>query len=317
MTAAEIEAHPVYRFRWYHHLELAPGLFTRTDGHLNVVLTRYLLQRCSVTGLTCLDIGVMDGMISFLLERRQAKRVVAYDRHSKPVDPISNGDRFRFVHQVMQSKAEYVWDIPLSRLRNRLSTPFDVVVFSGVMYHMFDPMSGLGYARSLVRNGGLLLIETAAILDPDALMYFNSHGRYHPGADFWFTSVGCLDYLMRYFRLKILDTCYLECFPVESRMLLRVAMVCRALPNHLAEESDNWMRLQDTGLIHPDFKDCVDWADVESAKPEVPYSGVNEQLVLHPSLGSVNLYETLKSTPPLDLTKYGHLRTLRLDDVAI
>ena len=48
-----------------------------------------------------------------------------------------------------------------ARRAEQLPTRFDVVNFSGVMYHMVDPLAGLAIARSFVREGGLLMLESA------------------------------------------------------------------------------------------------------------------------------------------------------------
>ena len=63
-------------------------------------------------------------------------------------------------------------------LRQSGEAPFDVVVFSGVMYHMLDPLGGLAHAHSLVRDGGLLILETSAIIDHEAIFAANRENRF-------------------------------------------------------------------------------------------------------------------------------------------
>lgn len=313
MTREEIEADPLFRFRWYHHLELTPGLFTATEGHANVILTRTLLRGCEVRDRSCLDIGAMDGMMSWLMERRGARHVTAYDRRSRLDEQYSNGDRFRFVHKIFNSKVDLIWNVPLRDLP-QAAAPSDVVVFSGVLYHMFDPMSGLATARGLVRNGGLMVIETAAILDNSMSMYFNADGRFHPWMDYWFVSLDCCDYLLRYFHLRVLDCCHLYCFESHGKHLIRLGLVCRAVPGYLGGKEDPWMKLQDTGLIDPDFNECLDWPRVESDAPDVPYRTSGYPLVMRDDVDSVDIWQSIRQQQPLSVTEFHHLRTLQLDD---
>src|SRR5690349_7251130 len=116
MTREEIESDPIWKFRWYHRLELLPDLFTPTEGHANVIATRTMLRGCDVAGARCLEVGAMDGMLAYLMERRGASHVYAYDRWSRYGEAYSNGDRFRFIHRHFESKVEHVWNIPLRDL---------------------------------------------------------------------------------------------------------------------------------------------------------------------------------------------------------
>ncbi|WP_353936474.1 DUF1698 domain-containing protein [uncultured Brevibacillus sp.] len=42
---------------------------------------------------------------------------------------------------------------------------FDIVQHTGLLYHVRDPLWTISQARSVVKTGGHLLIETACILD--------------------------------------------------------------------------------------------------------------------------------------------------------
>jgi hypothetical protein len=80
MERGEIERHKAFSQRWYYRLELAPGLFTDGEERPNVALTRELLAKVELGPDTrCLDIGIQEGLVSILMERRGAQ-VVAYDR---------------------------------------------------------------------------------------------------------------------------------------------------------------------------------------------------------------------------------------------
>ncbi len=144
---------------------------------------------------------------------------------------------------------------------------FDIVVLSGILYHVYSPFHLLGYARSLVRPGGLVIIETAAILDQSYSMQYNfqSDGYVYHWWDVWFMSVPLLDYLLRLCRLAPLDCVFL--WPVQKtwvhnakklvrklffrqppasvagvmQNLVRIGITCRATDKILADNSETLM----------------------------------------------------------------------------
>ena len=64
---------------------------------------------------------------------------------------------------------------------------FDVVVLSGVLYHCFGPLHTLAMARSLIRTGGLMIVETFAVVDEQYAMYFNARGFFIPDPSTYFS----------------------------------------------------------------------------------------------------------------------------------
>jgi 2-polyprenyl-3-methyl-5-hydroxy-6-metoxy-1,4-benzoquinol methylase len=231
----------IFKEGWYYSIELMPDILTRGRGHQNVALTRRLLRHCEVQNQTCLDMGTMEGMIPVLLRRRGAKKVVA-------VDVRDLSERIRCVQHYLSTDFEYVPNLTHNRtfdvLKERGLTNFDIVVLSGVLYHVFDPMRTLAIARSLVRSGGLMVVETAAAVDRAYGMSFNVRGTvYDNPGDFWFMTVPMLDYLLRYFKLAPLDTVFFgpHRFP-SSFKHCRVAVVCRAVDYVPAPADDLWIQ---------------------------------------------------------------------------
>ena len=297
-TLAEDE---VFRGDWYHSIELAPGLYTEGLDFRNIELTRTLLRRFDVQGLRCLDIGVEDGMFSVLFKRRGANEVVGYDR-------LSLTHRIDLVRNALEVDFEYLHGFSLAELPARLEEaghePFDIVLFSGVLYHMIDPLAGVLLARGLVRNGGLMVLETAGIVDDQMAMHFNHCGRFNPGTCYWLASVGCLDYMARFSRLQPIDCTYFLT-PKKHRRELgldqgRVAIVCRAVDRHLPDEEDTWMTHDTNQHVQIDFDEFLDWNRLESSRPPVPYAAP-DGLVDRMSTGGIDVYESMKATPAHEL----------------
>jgi 2-polyprenyl-3-methyl-5-hydroxy-6-metoxy-1,4-benzoquinol methylase len=185
-TIEKLKEKKVFQEQWYHSIELLPGVFTRGYDMTNISLTREILKGCEIKDVSCLDIGAMDCMITTLLKRRGAAKVVAYDRS------LDSEERVALVKDVLQLDFEYIrgmkfFDLPM----NLTQEVFDVVVFSGVLYHMFDPLAGLAIVRGLVRNGGLVVVETSAILNNVMAMYFNAGGRFYPKTNYWQICMSC------------------------------------------------------------------------------------------------------------------------------
>lgn len=247
---------------WYYTMELAPDVFTAGRDYRSVALTRRMLRSIDVEGRSCLDIGAMEGLVSALLCRRGAGRVVSYDRAAKL-------DRIGLVKACLGLDFEYLSRFKLGLLRERLhGEVFDVVIFSGVLYHMFDPMAGLAIVRGLVRDGGVVVLETSAVVEDDLVMHLNARGRFFPWTNYWQVNVGCLNYLLRFMRLEPIDLSFFDARTREpdAPRLCRVAVTCRATRDVPGLPEDEWVRLERA----KDFFEFLDWKAVRSDEEPVP-----------------------------------------------
>src|SRR6185503_11906309 len=80
MPAELLSGHPAFGNPWYYEMELAPGVFSPGREQRSVAQTRELLRRTDVTGASCLDLGIQEGLVTTLLVRRGGAEVVGYDR---------------------------------------------------------------------------------------------------------------------------------------------------------------------------------------------------------------------------------------------
>lgn len=279
---------------WYHSIELYPGFFTPGHAFTNIVATRAILSRCEIERMACLDIGTMDGLIAAILSRRKAGYVLACDRYDRHV-------QIDLVRRALGLNFQYLPNATLADVRARSpklhGEPFDLVVFSGVLYHMYDPMNGLAIVRSLVREGGIVVIETTAAVSDLHVGYFNAYGRNQKDPhDYWTVSVTLLDYLLRYFRLKPLDCAFFENgSPTEDGSPgVRVAIPCLAVAEQLHDESDGWMVAN-----RDDYAGYQDWTSPN--KRPVGYEGlVCDRPVWHPS-GGLDLKRSIVQSSPVAL----------------
>lgn len=256
MDAEEIRSHPAFNGRWFYKLELAPGLYTPGPDRSAIAQTRELLRRVEVEGTRCLDVGTQEAMVPILLNRRGAAEVVAYDI-------VLPERRLDLVREALGVEFETVGGMGLRDFPQ--TEPFDVVIFSGVLYHMFDPLSGLATVRGLVRNGGICIVETMVAFDDSLAMHFNA-GRYTPQA-LWLMTPSCLDYLLRWLRLEPLDVVRLGTGDTG-----RMAVACRAVEEPVGD--DEWIV---TSQRQKGARaESLDWDAVASDAPPVAYASEGE-----------------------------------------
>lgn len=280
MRPNAIKRHPGFAQPWYYTIELAPGIYTPGEQHVNVALTRRLLSRVEIGHeVRCLDVGIEEGLVSVLLGRRGAQ-VVAYDRvfSKERLDLVRDAldAGFELVGEPTENHANRLWfgrggptpgrGMPLPQLRGTLAAgghgPFDVVVFSGVLYHVYDPLASLALIRGLVRTGGIVIVETAAVFDGALSLNLNSAARFAPLA-IWLPSLGCLDYLLRLVRLDPIDVVY------RGRGRGRIAIACRAVDQPSGDPDDDFI----VSPLHDyELAEYLDWPAVASGDPPIAYA---------------------------------------------
>jgi tRNA (mo5U34)-methyltransferase len=151
----------INRIQWFHTIDLGNGIVTpgvdRTDAKLK---TLHFPE--SLAGKSFLDVGAWDGFFSFEAERRGADRVLAIDEFVWAGKAWASKDGFETARRVLNSKVEdkliSVYEISPASVGQ-----FDVVLFSGVLYHLEHPYLGLRNVASVTKE--LLILETHTDLE--------------------------------------------------------------------------------------------------------------------------------------------------------
>ena len=284
---------------WYYSIELKPGVFTRGYEFPNVMCTRELLARLVPSGLDVCDIGTMEGLIPVLLKRRGARSVVA-------LDGIDLTERVQLVRVCTGQNFDYIPNVPLGRVTQVLSERarptwwgtklrrgFDVVVLSGVLYHVFSPFHAIGLARTLLRQRGLLILETAAS-DQDVYaqnwVFQGDRWIYPNGTNTWFPTLRLLDHFLRFMKLKTVDCVHKR----DHADIVRVAVAAVATANPLPLKAESEWFIKST--MNLDYNDVVDTAWAEGDAIEIPYPSSN--CVNHEELSTaVDLHRTVEGVP--------------------
>jgi hypothetical protein len=292
--------------KWYYKIELPGGTFTNGTPRENFALCRQFFPRIEKTGLRCLDLGSQDFAGPVLFLRQGAGELVAYDR-------LNLETRRQVISKAYDAQFHYASGLSLMSLKQHLrdqhiSTAFDYVNFCGVLYHMIDPLAGLGLARSFVRTGGIMLLETSFAVDQGYVARVNHAGKLYDCSNYFQVSLDSLDYWLRMLRMKIIDAAFTDPW---MGTIGRVVVVCRAVDQPVAEPEDTWMLKP---WVEKDFEPYgLNYAELASTVSPVVYRGSGRG-VMHAGLDSLNLDATYRK---FGATHIDHnLSVLRLKDVA-
>jgi glycosyltransferase involved in cell wall biosynthesis/SAM-dependent methyltransferase len=145
---------------WFHSLELGNGLFAPGQIRLEVLRRQleWLHLPKDLAGQSLLDLGSWDGFYAFEAERRGAARVLATDSFSWNGSGWGSKQGFLLAREILRSKVEDM-DIDIMDICPERVGLFDVVLFSGMLYHMRDPIRALQNAASVCKRH--MIVETA------------------------------------------------------------------------------------------------------------------------------------------------------------
>ncbi|VTT98740.1 Methyltransferase type 11 OS=Methylocystis sp. (strain SC2) GN=BN69_2986 PE=4 SV=1: Methyltransf_23 [Gemmataceae bacterium] len=165
---------------WYHEFDFGNGLraVPRTPpdaGHRRIwAFIEEQLSRIEFRGKSVLDIGCWDGYWSFLAERRGATRVLATDDVSQN---WAAGKGIHVAKELLRSAIEVRQNVSVYDLAS-LNERFDVILFLGVWYHLFDPFYALAQIRHCCHANTVVLMEGSVATElgrQEALYNFADH----------------------------------------------------------------------------------------------------------------------------------------------
>ena len=165
MTPTELQS-AVDQFHWYHEINVGQGVITKPRDRFDMSwdLIRDGMASIDLRNKRVLDIGTRDGKYAFEAEK-QGANVDAID------NDLSEGALWLVKH--FKSKVDFV---KCNLNEFDAGTPYDVVLFLGVLYHLRYPMWGLRKVSQAVKQGGKLCIETALYMKNDLpLLYCPVH----------------------------------------------------------------------------------------------------------------------------------------------
>lgn len=134
-----------------------------------------------------LDIGALDGGLSFELEKRGAAEVVAIDLWQE-----TGREGFDLACETLKSKVKGIQMDVMDVSPDNLGT-FDLVFMFGVLYHLRHPLLALEKVRSVCRD--LLILETHIdLLDcsKPAAAFYAGDELCHDPTNWWGPNIPCV-----------------------------------------------------------------------------------------------------------------------------
>jgi tRNA (mo5U34)-methyltransferase len=188
----------IAEIHWFHSMDLGHGL--RTSGP---VAPDELQARLSwlrfpedLSGQSFLDIAAWDGFYSFEAEQRGAARVLATDHFCWHGPGWGSKAGFLLAREALRSRVEDR-DVDVMDVCREAVGEFDVVLFSGIFYHLRDPLRALANAASVARK--LLLVETAVgfLRVREPVMGYLPRQPGNEGSNYWRPNPALIRLLLR------------------------------------------------------------------------------------------------------------------------
>lgn len=177
------------QYGWGHTIDFGPfkkqGLLS--DDYLRIAggFDDWGWWPARLDGLRVADVGCFTGGLSLLMAHRGAETVYAVDEipeHLAQCALVARVFQTHAVKPVLQSAY---------RLRENISPgTLDLILLSGVLYHMSDMLVGLYAMRELLKPDGVLLIQSSGV--DDFTHSYANFGRFCAGR--WWQPTGlCLE----------------------------------------------------------------------------------------------------------------------------
>ena len=238
---------------WYYIAELEKGTFTPGKAFKNISVTRRVLEAINVQNASVIDLSTMEGLFSILLSRRGAS-VLATDtiNNSEKIDYLKKiyGVEFEYYpHAPVNGFVDFIFNMQASRNFSPNNTiefneyapyGFDIVLSSGVIYHVHNPIEHIVNFRRLCKTGGLCVVESAVLMSDEIEMVHDWRGdkQTYGGNATWYLSARALEIFMRASYFEPLGFAYINSGGLTDLKLARIAIVARAVPERTFKPED-------------------------------------------------------------------------------
>jgi tRNA (mo5U34)-methyltransferase len=182
----------VNRLQWVHQIDLGNGVVTPGAwGRGNPAVWK-AFDDVDFHGKKVLDIGCWDGLYSFEAERRGASKVYATDLVSQRA--FTEHPTFLLARDILKSNVKYFPNLSVYDVETLGVSDFDVVIYAGVYYHLRDPLRSFAKLRRVMKDGGTIVVEGAAIPGSHeccAKFHYEEHYFGDP-SNWWIPTIPCL-----------------------------------------------------------------------------------------------------------------------------
>jgi|ERR1700754_1204042 tRNA (mo5U34)-methyltransferase len=174
-------------YYWHHSIDLGNGVVTKGATSLDLTnrIAASLFDGIDLNGKSLLDIGAWNGAYSFEAKRRGCKRVLASDKFCWTHPEIKGRHTFDLALEALGLDVETL-EIDVPDIAPASVGVFDAVLFSGVFYHLINPVHLTRQISACARH--LLVLETHQdLLDSDrpGMIFYPGRGLAHDDTNWW------------------------------------------------------------------------------------------------------------------------------------
>jgi SAM-dependent methyltransferase len=191
-------------YNFYQKIDLGDGV-TTPGGRLGPKQKQVLnlINSLDLHGKRVVDLGCANGLFALAAEARGAAEVIAVDHTRQNIEALNEVILPHLGSSVKAIQAN-VMDFTPDR-----HGQFDLVIFAGLLYHLRYPFSALKIVKDLVRDGGVIILETGMLEDfnHNALLFCpspkDSPQRTRGGNSCTFFNEKALVETLAYFGIKV------------------------------------------------------------------------------------------------------------------
>ena len=188
----------VNALRWFHQIDFGDGIVSpgvTAIGQLRKQADIYFGD--NLGGKSVLDIGCWDGYYSIEAVRRGAGRVLATDHFAWSEQCWGMRESFELARKHLAPAIE-VTDVDVADLTVERVGTFDIVLFSGVLYHMRHPLLMLERVAPLAKEK--LILEThldARWQIRPAMIFYPGRELGNDPTNWWGPNKACVEAMLR------------------------------------------------------------------------------------------------------------------------
>jgi tRNA (mo5U34)-methyltransferase len=192
----------IARHFWYHTIDLGNGVVTPgvKSAELMRIEADAMFSSVDLRNKSFLDVGAWNGGFCVEAARRGATRIAGLDFSSWR-------ETFDLVAQATNNHFEAIdIDLDAPGLSLKHLGQFDVVLFSGVFYHLIDPIAATREVSALARE--VMIMETHVEIIPGerpAMVFYPGSELSDDPSNWWGPNVACVCALLREFGFARVD----------------------------------------------------------------------------------------------------------------
>jgi tRNA (mo5U34)-methyltransferase len=192
----------VAKYHWFHTIDLGHGVVTpgsKSAAHMDQEASA-LFDCLDLTDKTLLDIGAWNGGFSVLAKRRGARSVTGLDHFTWNHPTLRGRETFDLVSKATKYDFEAIdVDLDNQSLSLEFVGTFDVVLFAGVFYHLFDPIAATREVAALAKE--CLIVEThVEVIENDrrpAMILYPGAELSNDPTNWWGPNIPCMVALLK------------------------------------------------------------------------------------------------------------------------